>query len=100
MTLFWGASPSTNIIRASARLCYVWVPLRPAASEGEGTGPVELMPTTLVDWARLYRACGLRRTEEYHGRILINLQIRKKITSEIYLARRIARCLSGAKNGP
>ena len=46
------------------------------------------MPTTLVDWTRLYRACGLRRTEEYHGRILINLQIRKKITSEIYQADR------------
>ena len=58
------------------------------------------MPTTLVDWSRLYRACGLRRTEEYHGRILINLQIRKKITSEIYLARRIPRCLSVGKNGP
>ena len=39
---------------------------------------VTRMPTTLVDWTRLYRACGLRRTEEYHGRILINLQIRKK----------------------
>jgi hypothetical protein len=25
----------------------------------------ELMPTTLVDWTRLYRDCGLRRTEEY-----------------------------------
>ena len=36
------------------------------------------MPTTLVDWTRLYRACGLRRTEEYPGRILINLQIRKE----------------------
>jgi hypothetical protein len=48
------------------------------------------------------RACGLRRTEEYPGRILINLQIRKKITFEIYLrvAGRIARCLSVAKNGP
>jgi hypothetical protein len=53
-----------------------------------------------VDWARLYRACVLRRTEEYHGRILINLQIRKKISSEYYLARRIARCLSVGKNGP
>jgi hypothetical protein len=42
----------------------------------------EMMPTTLVDWTRLYRACGLRRTEEYPGRILINLQIRKKITFE------------------
>ena len=48
----------------------------------------------------LYRACGLRRTEEYPGRILINLQIRKKISFEIYLAGRIARCLSVAKNGP
>ncbi len=60
----------------------------------------DLMPTTLVDWTRLYRACGLRRTEEYPGRILIDLQIRKKITSEIYLAERIARCLSVAENGP
>jgi hypothetical protein len=46
-TKFWGASPSTtgNIIRASARLCYDWVPVRPASSEGEGTlaGPVELL---------------------------------------------------------
>ena len=52
MTLLWvrPRQPSTNIIRAEARLCYVWVPLRPAASEGEGTGPVELIPTTLVDW--------------------------------------------------
>ena len=24
-----------------------------------------VMPTTLVDWTRLYRDCGLRRTEEY-----------------------------------
>ena len=47
------------------------VPLRPAASEGEGTGPVEVMPTTLVDWSRLYRDCGLRRTEEYH-RVALN----------------------------
>ena len=58
------------------------------------------MPTTLVDWTRLYRACGLRRTEEYPGRILINLQIRKKITFEIYLAGRIARRLSVVENGP
>ena len=26
---------------------------------------VTRMPTTLVDWTRLYRDCGLRRTEEY-----------------------------------
>ncbi len=45
--------------------------------------PTQMMPTTLVDWTRLYRACGLRRTEEYPGRILINLQIRKKITFEV-----------------
>ncbi len=27
--------------------------------------PLLVMPTTLVDWTRLYRDCGLRRTEEY-----------------------------------
>ena len=73
MTLWWAAALIAIIIRASARLCYVWVPLRPAASEGEGTGPVELMPTTLVDWTRLYRDCGLRRTEEYHRVALIRM---------------------------
>ncbi len=31
------------------------------------------MPTTLVDWTRLYRGCGLRRTEEYHRVALIRM---------------------------
>ena len=64
MTLFWAATLIAIII-APRRACAIRVPLRPAASEGEGTGPVEVMPTTLVDWTRLYRDCGLRRTEEY-----------------------------------
>ena len=37
-----------------------------------------LMPTTLVDWTRLYRASGLRRTEEYPGAILINCKFERK----------------------
>ena len=64
VSLFWAAS-LFSIISAPRRACAIRVPLRPAASEGEGTGPVEVMPTTLVDWTRLYRDCGLRRTEEY-----------------------------------
>ena len=65
VSLPWAAS-LFSIITAPRRACAIRVPLRPAASEGEGTGPVEVLPTTLVDWTRLYRDCVLRRTEEYH----------------------------------
>jgi hypothetical protein len=40
VTLFWAAS-LFSIIIAPRRACAIRVPLRPAASEGEGTGPVE-----------------------------------------------------------
>jgi len=65
VSLFWAAS-LFSIITAPRRACAIRAPLRPAASEGEGTGPVEVLPTTLVDWSRLYRVCVLRRTEECH----------------------------------
>ena len=31
---------------------------------------MHVLPTTLVDWTRLYRDCVLRMTEEYHLSVL------------------------------
>ena len=42
-------------------------------SSGNTPSFTEVMPTTLVDWTRLYRGCGLRRTEEYHRVALIRM---------------------------
>ena len=44
VSLLWAAS-LFSIISAPRRACAIRVPLRPAASEGEGTGPVEVLPS-------------------------------------------------------
>ena len=51
-----------------------------------------VLPTTLVDWSRLYRDCGLRRTEEYHQSDLVQLQVREENIFQKCLAEQFARC--------